>query len=184
MAARELFRDKGYAGASMQDLAQRIGLKKASLYMRFANKEALVPEVMELLLRETLSDADIDDAGADWYAAYSALVRSLAGTLSERKRCVGLHLAYGMGDETPIARQAVCAFFLSLRARMTAILAEKMPRGRAETLAADALVRLEGATLMIAVFNDVTPMERAVEAVLGEAREAAQAQWARDIKRF
>ena len=46
-AARELFREKGYAGASMQDLADEVGLRKASLYMRFPNKESLVPEVLK-----------------------------------------------------------------------------------------------------------------------------------------
>lgn len=38
-AAQELFRQCGYAGASMQALATRVGLQKASLYMRFENKE-------------------------------------------------------------------------------------------------------------------------------------------------
>ncbi|WSG98187.1 helix-turn-helix domain-containing protein (plasmid) [Rhizobium johnstonii] len=178
-AARELFREKGYAGASMQDLAERVGLKKASLYMRFANKEALVPEVMDLLLRDTLSEAGAGGAGGARYPAYAALVRAIADTLSDRKRCVGLHLAYGVGDETPVAKQAVRTFFQSLRDRMSDILARAMPSITAEILAADALVRLEGATLLIAVFDEVTPMERAVEAVLSEARAAARRKGSR-----
>ena len=50
--ARELFRNRGYAGMSMQDLAERVGLKKPSLYTRFASKESLVPEVLALTLAE------------------------------------------------------------------------------------------------------------------------------------
>jgi TetR/AcrR family transcriptional regulator, transcriptional repressor for nem operon len=49
--ARELFRSKGYAGASMNDLADAVGLKKSSLYVRFPNKEALVPAVLDLTLQ-------------------------------------------------------------------------------------------------------------------------------------
>jgi AcrR family transcriptional regulator len=48
----QCFREGPY-GASMQDLAERVGLKKSSLYMRFPNKEALVPAVVDLTLHET-----------------------------------------------------------------------------------------------------------------------------------
>ncbi|WP_207485901.1 TetR/AcrR family transcriptional regulator [Arenibaculum pallidiluteum] len=172
VAARELFRERGYAGASMQDLADRVGLRKASLYMRFPNKEALVPEVLDLTLRETLSRPDMDDR--PWNVAYEALVRAIAADLSDRKRCVGLHLAYGVGDDTPVAKEAVRAFFQSLRDRLGGILARAMPRERAETVASDALIRLEGATLLTAVFDDTEAMERVVRTVVFDAAEAAR----------
>ncbi|WP_158807662.1 TetR/AcrR family transcriptional regulator, partial [Beijerinckia sp. L45] len=53
LEARELFRDRGYDGMSMADLAARVGLKKASLYTRFPSKESLVGEVLTLTLDET-----------------------------------------------------------------------------------------------------------------------------------
>lgn len=171
-AARELFREKGYAGASMQDLADRVGLRKASLYMRFANKEALVPEVLDLTARETAPDAAADDA--PWQETYARLIRGLARDLADRKRCVGFHLAYGVGDETPVAKAAVRAFFLSLQDRLVAILGRALPRETAARLATDALVRIEGATLMSAVFGDTAAMERAVRAVVAEAEAAAR----------
>jgi TetR/AcrR family transcriptional regulator, transcriptional repressor for nem operon len=170
-AARELFRRKGYVGASMQDLAEEVGLKKASLYMRFPNKEALVPEVLDFTLRETLDLPDIGDQ--PWEIAYERLIRAIARDLSTRKRCVGMHLAYGVGDDTPIAKEAVRVFFQSLRNSLAAILARAMPQQMAETLAGDALVRLEGATLLIAVFDETDTMDRAVAAVLAEAKRAA-----------
>ena len=48
----------------MQNLANRVGLQKASLYMRFPNKEALVPEVLNLTLSETFDHLDVE--GAEW----------------------------------------------------------------------------------------------------------------------
>jgi TetR/AcrR family transcriptional regulator, transcriptional repressor for nem operon len=170
-AARELFRQKGYVGASMQDLADQVGLKKASLYMRFPNKEALVPEVLDLMLKETLDLPEIADQS--WETAYERVVRAIADNLTIRKRCVGMHLAYGVGDETPVAKEAVRVFFQSLRNGLSGILVRAMPQKAAETLAADALVRLEGATLLIAVFDETDTMDRAVRAVLAEAKEAA-----------
>ncbi|APO72736.1 TetR family transcriptional regulator protein (plasmid) [Rhizobium gallicum] len=166
-AARELFRDKGYAGASMQDLADRVGLRKASLYMRFPNKEALVPEVLDMTLRETVPEDGSDDR--PWLEIYADRIRDIAQNLADRKRCVGLHLAYGVDDETPAAKEAVRAFFLSLREYLTTILAKGLSRETAVLLATDALVRIEGATLMTAVFDESDAMERAIQATIRDA---------------
>jgi AcrR family transcriptional regulator len=172
IAARELFRDKGYVGASMQDLATRVGLKKASLYMRFPNKEALVPEVLDLTFRETLNRANLH--ARDWDIAYESLVRAITTNLSDRKRCVGLHLAYGVGDDTPVAKEAVRSFFQSLRDGLSKILERAMSPGTAAAVAADALIRLEGVTLLTAVFDDKEAMERVVRTIIADAMEAAR----------
>lgn len=171
-AARELFREKGYAGASMQDLADRIGLKKASLYMRFSNKEALVPEVLDALLHETLSQAKSGALGDPWQLTYEKALRAIAGNLAERKRCVGLHLAYGVSNETPAAKEAVRNFFQTLREELSSILSSAMPSDRAEHVASDALARIEGATLLVAVFGEKAAMERAVQACRRDADAA------------
>ncbi len=46
--AEALFAERGYAGASMADIARRVGIRKPSLYNYFASKEELF---MELLTR-------------------------------------------------------------------------------------------------------------------------------------
>lgn len=171
-AARELFRTKGYAGASMQDLADQVGLRKASLYMRFPNKEALVPEVLDMILRETVPEPPSQDR--PWLEAYAEAIRAIARDLTDRKRCVGLHLAYGVDDETPVAKDAVRAFFQSLRTYLTALLSKGLDSRTAAILATDALVRIEGATLMTAVFDETDAMERALQATIREAEEAAK----------
>jgi len=170
-AARDLFRDKGYSGASMQDLADRVGLRKASLYMRFPNKESLVPEVLTLTLRETVPEGGPDDR--PWLDIYADRIRGLAVNLADRKRCVGLHLAYGVDDHTPVAKEAVKAFFLALRGDLAAILERGLASDTAARLATDALVKIEGATLMTAVFDDREAMKRAIEAALQDAQAAA-----------
>lgn len=172
-AARQLFREKGYAGASMQDLASLVGLRKASLYMRFPNKESLVPEVLALTLRDTFPNAQL--MAGPWQVAYEAAIGGIAANLSTGKRCVGLHLAYGVGDDTPVAKEAVRDFFQSLRAFLSDILVRAMPRETADTVAADALIRLEGATLLITVFDDTESMQRTARAVIKDATEAARA---------
>ena len=167
--ARELFRERGYAGASMQDLADRVGLKKASLYTRFPSKEALVAPVLELTLEETFPDQP--SGTADWVDAYEQVLKRIATALSDRARCVGLHLAYGVGDDAPEAAKAVRDYFIALRDGLAALLKAKLGAKTAATVATDALVRLEGATLWTVVSDDAQPMQRALKALIKEARE-------------
>jgi AcrR family transcriptional regulator len=166
--ARELFRERGYAGASMQDLAERVGLKKASLYTRFASKEALVAPVLALTLEETFAGGKSDPS--DWLEAYENVLKHIAAALTDRVRCVGLHLAYGVGDDAPDALKAVRQYFTALREGLAVILKQKLGAKLAGTVATDALVRLEGATLWIVVAEDAQPMQRALKALIAEAR--------------
>jgi TetR/AcrR family transcriptional repressor of nem operon len=171
LEARELFRERGYAGASMQELADRVGLKKPSLYTRFPNKEALVSDVMALTFEETFADWPEDCH--EWMPMYETIVHRIAATLSDRKRCIGLHLAYGVSETTPAAAAAVRDYFAALRDRMADILSAGVGLERARDMATDALTRLEGATLWIVTADDMRPMERAVAALIAEARTAS-----------
>lgn len=170
-AARELFRTRGYTGASMQDLADQVGLRKASLYSRFPDKEALVAEVLRLTLEETFAEVDDRD---DWRDAYGKVLRSMSEALTDRGRCVGLHLAYGVSDETPKAREAVRGYFMACRHRLASLLAAVAAPGEADRIAADALSRIEGATLWLAIDGDGAPMQATLDRLLAEA-DALQA---------
>ena len=153
----------------MQDLATRVGLKKASLYTRFPTKEALVPDVLALTQGEVFDD--LPSAGG--IEGYVAALERIATGLSDRSRCVGLHLAYGVSPrDTPEAAASVRTFFIEQRQRLAAMLVPAVAPGRALELAGDAMARLEGATVWTAIENDARPMARALEAVVLEARQA------------
>jgi AcrR family transcriptional regulator len=71
-AAVELFAERGYGGASMGELAERVGIAKASLYNYYPSKEALLVDLLER-------------AHAEWNAATTALLDG-PGTPAERIR--------------------------------------------------------------------------------------------------
>lgn len=64
-AAAQVFRQKGFHGASMQDIADAVSLQKASLYHHVASKQeillALLDRALELLLERisAISDQDL-----------------------------------------------------------------------------------------------------------------------------
>lgn len=53
-AAMEEFAARGFAAARMEDIASRLGLSKAALYLQFETKEALFRALIESLVTDTL----------------------------------------------------------------------------------------------------------------------------------
>lgn len=57
-AAEDLFAKKGYKGASLGEVAERVGIRSPSLYNHFRNKEALYRAVLSRLLDEFAAPMD------------------------------------------------------------------------------------------------------------------------------
>src|SRR5947209_3285787 len=53
--AATLFSVKGYHGTSMQDIAERVGLLKGSLYAHVANKEEVLLEIVSTASRHFMA---------------------------------------------------------------------------------------------------------------------------------
>lgn len=67
-AATRLFAEKGYEGASMSDLAERVGLRKASLFHHFASKEELREAVLSRLVQDVGTAIGLAASGEGSYA--------------------------------------------------------------------------------------------------------------------
>jgi AcrR family transcriptional regulator len=70
-AARELFAERGYAGTSIRDIAERLSMTKAALYYHFPGKQDVLAALVEPWLAEI-------DALADWARAQDPLDREEA----------------------------------------------------------------------------------------------------------
>lgn len=58
LAARRLFREKGYRGTSMQDIGDAVGLQKGSLYLHISSKEDLLFQIVDATHREIATGLD------------------------------------------------------------------------------------------------------------------------------
>jgi len=61
--AKEVFAERGYQGATLEDVAQRLGMSKATIYIYYKNKDDLFLHVVEDLVASTL-EAITQDAQA------------------------------------------------------------------------------------------------------------------------
>jgi len=157
-AAVELFRDRGYAGTSMRDIADAVGLTKASLYSRFADKEELAIEALAatmFALKEIPTESD------EWVINFRSILTHVGNHLRKSHRCIGLHFAYGMiGEET---KGYVQAFFDNLNTMFLDVFERGGLTGEAaEALTEDIIGDLEGATLWIVLYNNPKPLDRVI----------------------
>jgi TetR/AcrR family transcriptional regulator, transcriptional repressor for nem operon len=179
MAASDLFRAHGYAGASMKDLAAKVGIQKASLYNYVSEKEDLVAQVLDLTFSEIFKDFTHD---GDWRTSYATMVSKMASHLVEKKRCVALHLGYGVEDSNSEVAETVRRFFNECRKRFSDILVDGMPPEAAHDLATDTITLLEGATIWLATMGDDGPMKRAVCDLVARADAASAAAMESRVK--
>lgn len=169
-AARDLMRDKGYAGASMKEVAEQVGLLKSSLYSHFTSKEELVPAVLSLTFDEIFGEMK---PSGDWRADYEAALDRLIALLTTHRRCVGFHLAYGLDETSPLLQAAVSTFFLDVRVFLRDLVQQGVDITLAEPLALDTMTAVEGATLWLALYGDATPIQDARLALLARADSLA-----------
>jgi AcrR family transcriptional regulator len=91
--ATQLFAERGYEGTSMSDLAERVGLRKASLFHHFTSKEVLYAAVLGRL---------VESVGQS--IARSALA---PGTFEERASALSDAITDLLGDQPFAARLLV-----------------------------------------------------------------------------
>ncbi|EAU41865.1 transcriptional regulator (TetR/AcrR family) protein [Fulvimarina pelagi HTCC2506] len=146
IASRDLIREKGYAGTSMQDVAERVGLLKGSLYTHVKNKGELVSEVLALTYAEIFTD--VENTG-DWRYDFERALGGLVETLTEGRRCIGFQLAYSYSGMPYELRSAVKAFFDDIHAFFIHCLRQGLDDDIAERFARECIIAVEGATLYL-----------------------------------
>ncbi|MEW5879029.1 MAG: TetR/AcrR family transcriptional regulator [Pseudomonadota bacterium] len=83
-AAARLFRERGFDGTTVRDIAAAVGMRSGSPFYHFTSKEEILFAVMEEGLRQGLARSEAAlAAGGDARARFHALVRAHFGILLE-----------------------------------------------------------------------------------------------------
>ncbi|PIF10371.1 TetR/AcrR family transcriptional regulator C-terminal domain-containing protein [Janthinobacterium sp. 13] len=80
--ALELLDEVGIEGLTMRRLADAMGIKAASLYWHFANKQALLDGMADVLIEDVARNVDAD---AGWEAQLRQVAAQLRAALSARR---------------------------------------------------------------------------------------------------
>lgn len=102
--ATRLFAERGYEGTSMGDLAERVGLRKASLFHHFESKDVLYSTVLSQLL-EGVQAAIVGAARSEgsFVERLDALTDAITGMLGQEPHAARLLIREAM-DWGPVMR--------------------------------------------------------------------------------
>jgi TetR/AcrR family transcriptional repressor of nem operon len=104
-AARELIQTRSYVGLSFQELADRVGIRKASLYHHFPSKEALGIAVLERSIQQFDKwIARLSGTPEQHLTAYIAMFRDVLG--AGHRMCPGGSMGPVWDSIEPALQQA------------------------------------------------------------------------------
>lgn len=158
-----LFRQKGYRSTSMSDIGKAAGLLKGSVYHHFPSKEAILVGAVERL-SDFFQDGCFSiayDPALSETDRLIAMVDLIEAYFLEHRTCVMAHLAVEGLEEMPEANHRVSTFFAIWRDTFAHVLAPRYGSDTARTLAEDAIAQLEGAVVMLNIFDDIGSLTRA-----------------------
>ena len=157
-AALDLFGDAGWAGFAMEAVARRAGVGKASVYLRWSSKEALLTDAVHLRLVR-VSDVDTGSLRGDLEELATQVLDIYAGRTSRAALRLGLEAAAipGVAEQYRAWRLAQTLAARAIVRR--GIDRGELPAGTSVTLLLDTLV---GGAMMHAMS---TPADRRTELV-------------------
>ena len=174
-AAQELVQTLGYEGFSYADVADRVGIRKASIHHHFPKKADLAVELIERFRREC-SDRLGSAGGPDPSARLDGFVGLFRSTLRSGRMCLCGILAAGFANLTAELKAALLLAIADQERWLASTLEEGQGLGvfrpdlSAESMARNLLGGLEGALLFARVHGDDVRFESAVEALLAAIR--------------
>jgi AcrR family transcriptional regulator len=96
-AATRLFAERGYDGTSMNDVAERVGMRKASLFYHFATKDALYEAVIDRVVASFQEPLEKIYASSGTFSErLDVLTATLVGALAARPHAARLLLREAM----------------------------------------------------------------------------------------
>lgn len=178
-AARDVFWQHGFDGASLADLETSTGLSRSSLYHAFGSKrglfDAAVEDYLTTVIRPRLAPLVGPETGADALLGYFSSLHAAVAALpddSPRRGCLLVNSTAGIAAQDPAARDVVDGYRAELTTAMRTALAAGHPALDAPALDSTArvLASLSIGAMVVARINQpeaLALLETAGEVVRG-----------------
>jgi len=146
-AATVVFAKKGFDGATMEDIADAVGINKATIYLYFDSKDALIGAIAEQLFAEELvglqAAHDLPGSATERLTAYyESLIAEEAAVLPFMPI---LYEFYALGLRRADVREVISKFIGQVTGLLEAIITEGIASGEfAPTEARQAARALDG----------------------------------------
>ncbi|MCW2236177.1 TetR/AcrR family transcriptional regulator [Azospirillum canadense] len=151
-AALDVFGERGFAAARLDDVAARAGVSKGTLYLYFPNKEELFKAVVRSAIVPNLEMAERLLAGAEGpsFAVLEALLGLMASRILRTKAgAIPKLIIAEAGNFPDLARFYYEEVIRRAFALLSAVLARGVARGEFRPLDIDATVRLIVAPMLM-----------------------------------
>lgn len=172
--AADLFRMKGYAGTSIDDVARACGLTKGSLYHHFSGKEELALAALEQVhqhYRERIFSiiADEPAPSPQTLAAFNAAVEEFFQR--HPHGCLLANLSLEGGSAAGPFQARIRLFFDEWLACYVKVFAQAAGAAESSAMAEDALAIVHGCILMNRIRADLAPLRRQHGALIAMCRQ-------------
>lgn len=164
--ALQLFRDQGYHATSMNDIGEACGLLKGSIYHYFSSKEDLMKAVIVYLHDYYRHNAFRHAVNPELGARQKlSMLASFYQELfyGQDGGCLMANIAMETNGVVPAFNEPIRAFFEEWISAMEAIYREELSPEQAASLARETVEAVEGATMMMRVFNNRDYLQQALD---------------------
>jgi len=125
----QLLNESGLEGVTLRKLAKRLGVQAPALYWHFKNKEALVNELAEAILRNEFSEFEQSDASEEWKKwfihIFYRLRKALISYTDGGRVVAGAHLSLTMAEISEVAIKTLLDAGISLHKSRLLVLTAK-----------------------------------------------------------
>src|SRR5437868_871309 len=129
--ALQVFREKGYEGASLSDLTAAMGINRPSLYAAFGDKQSLFRQVLDRYTGQLLDSFHHAMQEKTARSFVERLLRTAAELLTDPHNppgCLTVTGALAGGEESePIRKELICR-----RAQVESLIAQRLKRAKRE----------------------------------------------------
>jgi AcrR family transcriptional regulator len=130
-AALAEFSERGFDKARMEDIGERAGISKATVYLYFKSKEALIGAIMEHLFSREMAALQVLEGEEDsTRLRLTRFVEALVGDLSRMRPLMPiLYEFYALGLRKEPVRRVLGAFYIRFIDVVAPVIHEGLDRG-------------------------------------------------------